>query len=519
VFLDQRLDPPFFNGVLPYLFDDELKLFPKEMITYFPSHDKALALLEAGSPCDLVIFSQELFGNDLKYSRMFPEGTEPARILAAYRNARAGMKFIIVSTMEEGMEIGFNIGELGDDVKLYVPFGGGDMLVQKIIASEVGERGFFDSIRLNKERQRMKISSLIDDMIGSHPKGIGRVSDEVIQALKMRGGLNDEQAERIAARLQQIHELQKEDAEEMEFSRYGFTSTTSFALGDMFFKADKPERLFLEDDVYSAGMEGFSLFMPQKKAFAYDRETGVLVLENAFHGEPGYSRANRTYGGMLKRKFGCGFSRHGLPYNLFLMGLFHKEATASIAPQSLLLYQGAHGLPHEEEGNTPLVNESGMPYRRFERTGVSSGRVRPIIADYRSMQEEIAASAVHGDWKKDNLPNGLLVDYSMFGLGLELDDLAYYLSDERFRMDLARFHRAIDFYIELREMHDPVFGMVAADGYRKFLHEHAYGAFLSQLVLRHSVMNKRDLADPEKYRQREYYQSRISEMLERKRLA
>ena len=45
------------------------------------------------------------------------------------------------------------------------------------------------------------------------------------------------------------------------------------------------------------------------------------------------------------------------------------------------------------------------------------------------------------------------------------------------------------------------------------MHDLAAPAFLSQLVLRHSVMNKRDMMDPEKYAQRQYYQRKAEAVL------
>ena len=43
--------------------------------------------------------------------------------------------------------------------------------------------------------------------------------------------------------------------------------------------------------------------------------------------------------------------------------------------------------------------------------------------------------------------------------------------------------------------------------------ELADSAFLRQLVLRHSVMKKRDMMDNSKFKQRQYYQQRINEVL------
>jgi len=291
----------------------------------------------------------------------------------------------------------------------------------------------------------------------------------------------------------------KRDIDEIVLSERGYTSTTGFEFKDIFVKVDISSRLNHEYEVYCLDLGEFNKFRAKPIYFVEGDGIGIFAMDNLKK----YER------GLLKTRF----IKEDFYYNLFLMGLFHKEATQHIDQFDQVIYSGVNGLPHWNESYEPKVNLNGEGLFRFKETEIEFKSVKDIINYYLTRQKAEAAVVIHGDWKDDNLINGHLVDYAMVGIGFEVDELAYYLSEPRFNVDLPGFHRVIDQYVLIRSQHDLDFKVRAESGYRKNMHQLADSAFLSQLVLRHSVMNKRDMMIDEKYQQRQYYQNTINKVL------
>ena len=348
----------------------------------------------------------------------------------------------------------------------------------------------------------------LKDVIVDRPQRIGSLLERFISKINSDHKLSEGDLEFISKEVSESIDLTLSDIENIVVSEKGFTSKRGFAFRDLFIKVDLASRLEHELEVYGKDLGAFNAFRPKahidKFEFSDEDHIGILTLDNLRLYPPGTEK--------VKKIFGIGFKDCGLLYNILLMSLFHKEASVHKDNFSQLQYEGVHGLPHFEESSQPFFNTDGEGLKRFEETKLENFGVLPVITAYLTLQKEEAKSVIHGDWKPENMVNGHLVDYAMVGRGFEVDELAYYLSDAKFNCDLEKFHRFIDDYIKFRSSHDIEFKYKIHEGYGEKMHELANSAFLTQLVLRHSVMNKRDMMDDSKYKQRKYYQCKINKM-------
>lgn len=356
-----------------------------------------------------------------------------------------------------------------------------------------------------------------EDFINKVKKVIGttKKSDlikQFIEKIDPNHQLKEEERSYLYNETQPRLELQESSIEDIIINNLGFTSLSVFEFGDKAIKVDKKTRLQKELEVYSLELKDFSNFMAKVKAedlICSDSILGgILIMPNLKKYEQGLIKANRIRSPLIPE-----FTKHGFAYNLFLMGLFHKEATKHIDGFEQILYKGVHEIPHYEECSIPNVNVSGEGLKRFEETDINAKKVISIIKEYRAIQKAEARTVIHGDWKPENMVNGHMVDYAMVGIGFEVDELAFYLSNYRFNTELPQFHRVIDQYIQIRSKHDLEFRLKCEDGYRTLMHQLADSAFLSQLILRESVMNKRNMMDNAKFEQRQNYQHMIDEVL------
>ncbi len=280
----------------------------------------------------------------------------------------------------------------------------------------------------------------------------------------------------------------------LTIAKDGYTSSASFTIGPLFFKLDDSKRLDQEYKIYNLDLGNFITFRPQIKTYSTIEDVGVLILENV--------------------KYQKNPSEKTLSHEevLYIMSIFHKNATKYLSDFSPMIDKGVHGVSHSKELKEPHKNKDGQGLIDFMSTGIDSNLITSIINTYRHIQTA-AKCVTHGDIKKENFVNGYLVDYAMAGIEYEVDELAYYFSDANFKFELPQFHQQIDQYIKIRANHDEEFKIRSNEGYGKYLHSIATEAFLSKLVLRLSVMNKRNILDPDKYEQRQYYQHRINQIL------
>lgn len=319
-----------------------------------------------------------------------------------------------------------------------------------------------------------------------------------------------------------VEEFYLKKADEMSLDKRGFTGRGVLKSQKVAIKVDLDIRLQREHEFYrTVRNTEFRDFCPSLISEGEYRKfegIGFLPLSNLDNElVPGFVKVNSNYGALLFRNHKPMFNSHGINYNLFLMSLFHKCASSfdESFKESLGLsvYADIEGNPHHLTVDNPGINKFGDAYDRFLRTRINDPKFVKIINDYNRMLTELhgqkVLAIIEGDWKPDNLYNGYKVDFSCVGHSLEVDDIAYYLSDSSLNVDFEKFKLLIGKYSEYRALHDQNFN-------RSFLENSesiAASAWLRQLVLRHSVMKKRDLMQHDKFAQREYYQRRINEIL------
>jgi hypothetical protein len=360
---------------------------------------------------------------------------------------------------------------------------------------EVGEFNYPLPTVMQIPATRDQIISQVKGMITS--KSNDCLKELILKIINNDGKLNDSNLELIFSEIDKRRELINGGLETLTLNQNGFTSRSGFEFGKLFFKVDIPERIEHEAKVYNLDLNNFNKYRPNFVGYANDENTGVLILENVIR------KINPSSLDI----------RNNLKHSIQAMSIFHREMLKYQNIFAQLRYYGIHNIPHFEEGNIPHVNDTGEGYKKFEETQIDIRKVKPIIEEYLKMQKIYGNSVIHGDWKRDNIVNNHLVDYAMTGLGFEIDELAYFLSDSKYEVSPYEFKTATEFYIDERIKHDPEFHMRIMQGYGKQIEQLIDSAFLSQLVLRHSVMNKRDLLDPEKFQQRQYYKHRISQVL------
>jgi len=327
--------------------------------------------------------------------------------------------------------------------------------------------------------------------------------EEFINRINVDHSLNDHECYLVFHMILNQINLTTNNVQDIQLIDQGYTSKKGFTFKDLFIKVDSTDRLTKEFDIYSTDFGLFNYFRPSTIEFISSENIAILALENLHNYDPAFLKANRIFNLNLKKESDY--------YSLFLMSLFHKEANLHKDKFDIVEYEGIYKLRHYDEGYVPIENVSDEGYKRFRETQINIQEVKSIVEDYLQRQKEEADTIIHGDWKKENLVNGYLVDYAMVGRGYEVDELAYFLTDKDLNCNLKTYHKNIDKYIEIRSLHDSYFKQQVREGYN--LHELADSAFLSQLVLRHAVMNKRDMMNPEKYAQRKYYQYMIGQVL------
>ncbi len=359
------------------------------------------------------------------------------------------------------------------------------------------------SMRIQSDEERFKFNDWFNNSLSSllDKHKTSTLIDDFFERLISGQELKPEEKERLYDSLLELNLLTRDSIKMFKPASGGFTSRSSFTLDNIFIKMDETKRINTEYSNYLKDYGEFNQFMPQPITSVTADDYGIMALTNIQKELPGFLIANK--------QFNTNFKGHDLNYHLFLMGLFHKETQKHINDFNQLIYKGIHGLSHDEESVVPHASQSGNAYKLFKETAIDPKKVTSIIENYREQQALFGNDIIHGDWKIPNVPNGYLVDYTQMGRGFAIDELAYFLSDEQFRTTKEQFHQHTDNYAAIRSSHDQTFRSSS----RTQMHQLADSALLTQLVLRHAVMNKRDLNDPEKLHQREYYQQTINNLL------
>jgi hypothetical protein len=392
------------------------------------------------------------------------------------------------------------------------------LIVSDVRFRELEDGVYFDGIRPGGKGPSLgeQLREYMNDRLwqGRTPSTERSTPDSLLEALMRQinpdGKLSDEDVGIIHAELTSRFQVTRENIPRIQVSSSGYTSRRGFTYDRFFFKVDRLERLRAEHRIYQFNLGEFEAFRPARESARLVEPStgiGILVLDNLRDYPPGSEKLRaRPDSAALEA------ASDEILYNIYLMGLFHKGISGygGFGP---LPYQGVHGASHMEETAIPWYSRWGREYQRFRETRVPLALINPVITDYHARQHEEASTIIHGDWKTPNLVNGHVVDYATVGIGYEIDELAYCLSDMRFNLGYEDMHHYLDTYVRFRSVHDSHFREVTKDGYGQLMHSLVAPALLAQLVVRHSVMNKRDMMDPEKYEQRQYYQHMIDEVL------
>jgi hypothetical protein len=312
---------------------------------------------------------------------------------------------------------------------------------------------------------------------------------------------------------------------DLSLDKSGYTSRGIIKTNDAAIKVDLEKRLTKEYLCYlrlaQSEFAPFCSSLYTESSYMVHGSVGFLPMHNLDTQQRGAQSANQQFGALLFRHAIPLFDHHDTRYNLFLMGLFHKVVSgfdsAFGAQIGMAPYEDLQGVAHHLSAEDPGINQSGEAYLRYRESRTLSN-VASAVTDYNILLNELARQQrlviIDGDWKPDNLYRGHKVDFACVGLGLEVDDIAYYCSDAAVGMNRDQYRQAINQYVRLRSLHDDDFRHWSLDGEKSYLFDSlADAAWLRQLVLRHAVMNKRDMLDDTKYQQRLFYKQRIEEAL------
>jgi len=277
---------------------------------------------------------------------------------------------------------------------------------------------------------------------------------------------------------------------------------------------------FIKKEKRNTILDEFSPVLLKKDCFFSFNGISYLLMNNLDFEEVGHKKANEQFGEQLITKCGSLFNGNSIDYNLFLMGLFHSKVNLfnDVYKNCLTLadYTDMEGNPHSHTADDPGINDSGEGYLRFKETLIQDKSYIKIIDQYNKMleymQDHKMLPVIDGDWKYENIYRSYKVDFACVGLGRELDDLAYFLTDSKLEIGFEGFQNYIASYISYRSLHDQEFKNSILDNLNDF-QKFSTSSWLRQLVLRHSVMKKRDLNDMGKMKSREYYKYRIHDVL------
>jgi len=274
----------------------------------------------------------------------------------------------------------------------------------------------------------------------------------------------------------------------------GYTSNGVIKIGEYAIKVDKISRLKKEKYFYE------NIDIPFKdfccNAFDLNEHNGVgfLIMQNIDFLPNPLTKIDSIFAKETKSY---------INYNILLMSFFHKS-TKNFTDLDFVDYYDMDGFYHHYTSDDPGINHGGEGYSNFFKTSINIKEIAPIIDQYNQLLSSSNLDVIDGDWKQSNIYKGYKVDFANYGYGLYFDELAYFLTDIQIGYDFKQYLDAIRKYKSYRK---------DLNSNDSFSIELAGSSWLRQLVLRHSVMKKRDLLDPKKFKAREYYKYRIEETL------
>jgi hypothetical protein len=365
------------------------------------------------------------------------------------------------------------------------------------------------------------VASSVNDAIDRGPvaANLGDIIEDVLAPLQ----LSDPEQDRFRWLLEYKYESKKR----VSIVTTGFTCDGVVKSGDVAIKVDDSERLKRELEFYKAVAETsfapFTTSLYPNSVYSEHDGIGFLSMKNIDSLVDGWSKWCPNQYGVIS-----------MPQDaLSLMRKFHNSGLNFT--DSLATYEDLHGIPHHVSTDDPGINHSGARYRRFKATRLKKG-VKKRVERYQKMLLELKKQGqliiIDGDWKKENIYRGYKIDFSCVGLGLEIDDGMYYLSDADFELNpegcqkiFSKYYLGEDCdtssidskgisYIISRDA--PCIQLASGPismQRRNLLTALLPDALLRQLVLRHSVMKKRDLMNDKHFKARQFYQHRANEVL------
>jgi len=367
--------------------------------------------------------------------------------------------------------------------------------------------------RVRQELYRNIQAMLFKDM---HFKSI----DDIIQKIMSGLNLSVRQASSIKFKLMSYYS--NLTLSELKINKLGYTSKGVVKVPGSAFKVDKCSRLDKEWDFYTYLTPTLALLCPSLNHIPYMTidNIGILPIENLDERPPAFDIVNTLYYEQIKALGLKPFKSNNIEYNLFLMGVFHKEYQKLPRRFSQNIgqanYMDLFGYPKHLTADDPLNNYSGFAYKMFKETSVDGDEHTKIISHMNLVLKQLydndALVIIDGDWKPDNVYRGYKVDFSNMGWELEIFDIAYYLADHKHNVDLKTYRKYVNKYIEFRNTHDRKFARdIQSPDQQEFFYTFADAAWIRQLTAKHSVMKKRDMHNRLKIKERRYYKYRIEE--------
>lgn len=294
--------------------------------------------------------------------------------------------------------------------------------------------------------------------------------EDDIRLLLARAGLEDESIVSKVKGLDVSRELEG-----------GFSSNIVVSSKDQVIKISDKKYAQIEQRIYSLTLPQMKLFMPDYKDALELDNISLMVLENVENSESGFAKSR---------------IQDPILHNLYIMGLFHNEATKEVMNQGVILnrlsYQTLNGEKHYDSIVIPLSHFSPQELREFRRESPQQlvKEVRPIIDDVNAYILEEADTVVHGDWKLKNTVNGHILDFGVTHWGKEIEDIGYFLSEMSFNLSEEQIDNYTNQYIKMRCSHDKEF---LQDTKKKSeIRRYMRPIRLKELSIRAGVRRKRD---------------------------
>ncbi|MBW3002300.1 hypothetical protein KY338_04015 [Candidatus Woesearchaeota archaeon] len=325
--------------------------------------------------------------------------------------------------------------------------------------------------------RKLKARGIHVDISGSFPYSQQMPSEEdLIRDLLTKAGFENETL---------VAKIKEYDASNE--LKGGFSSGIVLASNGVVVKVARKDICQNEKRIYDLELNAMRAFMPELKEYLELDNIGVMVLSNTAQGQSALVKS--------------GFCKNPVLHNLYLMGIFHKEATEALKESGKekgivlpgLIYQTLQGEPHYESLRNPLSSFSRSELRRFRQNMPSKNLVKELgrrIEETELYLREQGDCVVHGDWKLENTKNGYVLDFGVSHLGKEIEDISYFLSHIDLQLNSDTRRQYLCEYIRLRSEHDEEF---AADSRKhEEMHKYFEPVRLLQLSIFAGVRRKRE---------------------------